>query len=375
MFLVPYNRLSEEQKAVVRRGSRHAGDLFIEGPPGSGKTLISLYLLKTMIASQSLELLLVIYNHSLYGYLSTALKELSLTDNITIVTKDKYFWDLAKSFDIHISHDQYHQPYEAKYHSILTRLSLTTIGKQFDVAIIDEIQDLSDIEWQLLNRVSHKIVALGDFDQSIYQSDLTKQTVTSNASVETLTDIFRFHRNIAKVAQLFSKSSEKLEDKVSRVEQKEVQLIDIEKYDELDTIAEILASIKNQQERVAVISHDKDKLNQLRCFLATKGIKTAYYYQNHDLRNHDFNKTEPLLITSHSAKGLEFEHVILFGFEKTDSGVQRMRQQGKLSDILYVSLTRTNTNLYIIRHANTIPELLDIKVQQNEMEISLDEIF
>ena len=48
-ILIPYQQLSEEQKAVIRRVSRTDGNLYVEGPAGSGKTLISLYALKDFV--------------------------------------------------------------------------------------------------------------------------------------------------------------------------------------------------------------------------------------------------------------------------------------------------------------------------------------
>ena len=40
-ILIPYNQLSLEQQDIVRRVSRGDKNLYVEGPAGSGKTLIS----------------------------------------------------------------------------------------------------------------------------------------------------------------------------------------------------------------------------------------------------------------------------------------------------------------------------------------------
>src|SRR5690625_2942564 len=96
MFLPPYPQLSEEQKGIITRISREQSDLFVEGPPGSGKTVISLYTLRDMIREGASNPLLLMYNHSLYGYLRTSLEQLEISENITIATKDKFFWDLAR---------------------------------------------------------------------------------------------------------------------------------------------------------------------------------------------------------------------------------------------------------------------------------------
>lgn len=371
MFLVPYNKLSEEQKAIIRRVSRQSSDLFVEGPPGSGKTLISLYILKDMIENQSIRPLLVIFNHSLFGYLRSALKELDLTDNITIVTKDKYFWDLAKQKGVYIEGEIY----DEKYNSILSGLKNQSFEQVYDIAVVDEVQDLSKEEWDLLNRMTKRITSLGDFDQGVYNTNLTKDEVCHKSTVEKLKDIFRFHRNIAKIAQKFSRSSERLEDKVSRIENKDVQLIDVNSRQETQTIADILKSLRGQRGRVGVLSHNHQRLRELHNALESIGIDTVYFQKNNDLRSHDFTQEIPLLVTSHSAKGLEFEHVILFGFDEDDSNISALRTRGQLQDLLYVSLTRTNSNLYLIRNSSTIKELRDISVGKPEPSISIDDIF
>lgn len=371
MFLVPYNKLSEEQKAIIRRVSRQSSDLFVEGPPGSGKTLISLYILKDMIENQSVRPLLVIFNHSLFGYLRSALKELDLTDNITIVTKDKYFWDLAKQKGVFIEG----KSYDEKYNSIMSGLKNHSFDQVYDIAVVDEVQDLCKDEWELLNRMAKRITSLGDFDQGVYNTNLTKDQVCHKSTVEKLINIFRFHRNIAKIAQRFSRSSERLEDKVSRIENKDVQLIDINRGQETQTIADILRSLQGQQGRVGVLSHNHQRLRDLHNALGGVGLETVYFQNNTDLRDHDFTQEVPLLMTSHSAKGLEFEHVILFGFDENDSNISALRTRGQLQDLLYVSITRTNSNLYLIRNPHTIKELRDIFVEAKASSITIDDIF
>ena len=369
MFLVPYNKLSESQRHIIRKVSREDQNLFVEGPPGSGKTLISLYTLKDIVRSQSVKPLLLIYNHSLYGYLRSALQEMDLTDNITIQTKDKYFWNLARINNIQVEDGNY----EEQYTKLLKALLNLKFASIFDIAVVDEVQDLRKEEWELIKILCKRVTALGDFNQGVYETNLTKADVVQKGLTEKLTDIFRFHKNIAKTAQAFSRSKEKLEDKVSRIEQNEVQIIDVEITDEAKTIADIIKSLKLQQGRIGVISYSHENLHKLNIELNTLGIESAYYKNNKDLRKHDFHHEIPLLVSSHSAKGLEFEHVIIFGFDA--GGSNKFRENGMLDDILYVSLTRANTNLYIVRNVNTIKELKSITVESKGSDFSIDDLF
>ncbi|MEC5167241.1 DNA helicase IV [Flavobacterium sp. PL11] len=375
-MLIPYTQLSEEQKGVIRRVSRESGNLFVEGPPGSGKTLISLYTLRDIVKESNVKPLLMMYNHSLFGYLSSALRELGVQDNITIVTKDKFFWDKAKEFGI--TPPDYKASYSVKYNFLLTGLNNVSINKEFDVTIVDEIQDLMPEEWELIKRMSKRVLTLGDFNQGVYKTALTRDSIKSYGVFESLSVIFRFHKNIAKLAKLFSKNNEDLVAKVSKDSQTQPQLFDITAPgSEFGKIAEILKEIKVYRKRIGVISPDNEKLKALAQYLNNANVDHDFYIANSDLRTHDFNSTTPLLISSFSAKGLEFEHVILFGFDNDSMVMSRLSNEGKLKDVIYVSITRTNSNLYIIRTKDTVKELKDLVVEKevNKLEISIDDIF
>ncbi|WP_418637590.1 3'-5' exonuclease [Winogradskyella sp.] len=367
-MLVPYNRLSEEQKDLVIRVSRENKNLFVEGPPGSGKTLISLYTLRDMVEEGTLRPLLLMYNHSLYGYLKTAMKELEIFDNITIATKDKFFWDLARQNDIQGGGGNY----EEKYDLLLTKLLECDLIRSFDVTVVDEVQDLNPKEWLLVKRLSRRITSLGDFNQGIYETKLTKKDIVGQGMMERLTKIFRFHQNIAKLAALFSRTNDDLVSKVSRNSQTLPQIIQVEKIHEFEKIKEILVSLKNMRQRIGVICPDRDLLKQLSYYLTNESVEFNYYPKNIDLRDHDFTSTTPLLISSYSAKGLEFEHVVLFGFNKSSSMVQKLKNEDRLKDVLYVGITRTNTNLYLIKTPDTISEITNIDLFSDDSPKEID---
>lgn len=371
MFLIPYNKLSDEQRTVIRRVSRQSSNLFVDGPPGSGKTLISLYILKDLIEQQNIRPLLVIYNHSLYGYLRSALKELNLTDNVTIATKDKLFWDLARQSNISASGNNY----DEKYESSLAQIQISTLHQRFDFAVVDEVQDFSEKEWDILNAISRRVTSLGDFDQGVYSSNLKKERVISKSIYEKLTDIFRFHKNIATIAEKFSKKAAKLEQMVTRIEKKEVQLLDVPFNKENSTIAEILQTVSKQTGKVGILAPSKHRLTNLSIYLESRHIKHNFYNDNKALRDYDFDDNTPLLLTPFSAKGLEFEHVILFGYDDNDNCIENLKIKNKLNDVLYVSITRTNSALYIIRTPSTVIELRELVNQSPETSVNIDDIF
>lgn len=373
-ILIPYERLSEEQKGVIRRTSRNSGNLFVEGPPGSGKTLISLYALRDMIQTDNVKPLLLMYNHSLYGFLSTALASLGIQDNLTIATKDRFFWNLARSKEIYPPSDE---RYENKYKYILQKLLEVNELDKFEVTVVDEVQDLNADEWTLIKRMSDKVLSLGDFEQSVYRTNLNPSEIRSFGLFETLSRIFRFHKNIARLAAPFSSKKEDLESKVTKDSSVIPKLFDLELDAEYIEISKLLKELARYNQTIGVISPVRDRLQQLVDQLENDGVEYHYYPDNKGLRGHDFLSKNPLLITSQSAKGLEFDHVVLFGFDKTNSFVQDLQRNGKLNQIIYVSLTRTNSHLYIVRTKNTVDDILKIKVEEESLGTTqtLDDIF
>ena len=374
-ILIPYNQLSEEQKGVIRRISRESGNLFVEGPPGSGKTLISLYTLSDMVKETNVRPLLMMYNHSLFGFLSSALYSLGIRDNLTIETKDAFFWKMAKSRGIYPPNKK--APYQEKYTYILKKLSEASVEKEYTITLVDEVQDLMPEEWEIIKRMSHRILTLGDFDQGLYKTNLSRDSVKGYGIFEALSKIFRFHKNIAKLARTFSTKNEDLEAKVSNDSPTQPKLIDVTKSLEFEKIAEVLNEIKTYRKRIGIICPTNTRLKQLAAYLKSENIDHKHYSENKELRSHDFTSTTPLLLTSFSAKGLEFEHVILFGFDNSNDFVTELRTTGKLKSVIYVGITRTNSNLYIIRTEDTIQEIKDLKVENESpvSNISIDDIF
>ncbi len=375
-MLIPYNDLSEKQKNVIKKIARQdSGNIFVEGPPGSGKTLISLHTLKDIISNTNINPLLLIYNHSLFGYLNNAIKDIGITDNITVATKDKYFWNLARQMQI-FAPAEFNM--DSKYVFLLKKLAEIELSISFDVVLIDEVQDFSELEWTVIKKIAKRIITLGDFDQGIYESGLNYEMMKNQGVYAKLDAIFRFHKNIAKLAQIFSRKKENLEEKVTKVSKTQPKIYDLKHGEELDKIVEIINGVRQNRKTIGIITPDKNKLISLSNYLKYKEVIHFYYPDNKDLRTHDFNDISPLLITSFSAKGLEFENVILYGFDTDSSAVFQLRRNNRLNDVIYVSITRTNTNLFIVRTPNSIQEILDIKVDIEETQAnqpSIDDLF
>ena len=358
-ILIPYQQLSEEQKAVIRRVSRTDGNLYVEGPAGSGKTLISLYALKDFVENESGNLLFLMYNHSLYGYLKTALNELDIINGARIATKDKFFWDLAKTkgFSPPLDLD-----YQDKYNMIMNVLLSEDLEKQYDIIVVDEVQDISGNEFEIIKKLGNKIITLGDFNQGIYKTDMSRTKMMTLGDFENLSTVFRYHIEIAKLANNFTERD--LPSMVREGNGVKPKIVDVTEEQLFPEIAEILRNLVLRRKRVGVISPDKDKLKALQAYLKNNNVESIYYEENRDFREHDFSTTVPLLLSSFSAKGLEFENVIVFGFNKYNSRIEKLMAENLLKEIIFVSITRCNSDLFIVRTPNEVDQIKNLAVEQ-----------
>ena len=59
--------LDNSQKAVVTHKPFDA-PMFVEGPPGSGKTHVAILRLQALLNNGYTNVLFILYNHSMYGY-------------------------------------------------------------------------------------------------------------------------------------------------------------------------------------------------------------------------------------------------------------------------------------------------------------------
>lgn len=359
-ILIPYERFSPQQKSTIGDIVRFDTSLNVSGPPGSGKTLISLYLVKALLdQNPNRRILVVMFNHSLYGYLKTAFKELGVSDNITIQTKDRLFWELAKNNGLSINGAQ---SYDEKYTYILNNVRGIASRLRYDDIIVDEVQDLRKAEWEIFNSMTKRIISLGDFNQGVYKTDLQARDVLTTSRHYKLNRIYRFPSSIAKIASNFV-SNVNSEEVVDRIEETWPKRIVVNSIEEPLKLLELLKELENRQESKAVICPDRRQIMQLSSFLKSKGFSHFYYSKNEELREHDFTTYTTTLITSHSSKGLEFDCVILFGFNK-----EVVFSDLNLNQILYVSITRTNNNLFLVQNENTIPELVNLDLGNQEVE-------
>jgi len=361
-LVVPFADLTLEQRRIISESVGNRNSYWIDGPPGSGKTTISLHLANNFVGEQVVSPLVLIYNNSLLGYLKSSFEELGLSDNVTISTKDKFFWALGREHGIRPINNR---KYEDKYNFLLDSLEKKELIKTYDIAILDEIQDFHKKEWDILKRLVTRFIVLGDFDQGIYSTDLRKVDLEGTCKPKLLSVIFRFGKKIASLLNPFNNNDKNLHEKVDVVEDIQPLILDVNKNDVHKKIKDLIHARSTDGGRIAIISIGKNSLKYLSKYLTDNNVTHVHAPNPSDFQNHDFSENTPVLITSASAKGLEFETVIAFGFDDDEKAVYGFRTYGGLNENIYVCLSRAKQYLYLIRTENSIPEIINLQIDDS----------
>lgn len=347
--------LDSSQRAVVQH-IPYNDAMFVKGPPGSGKTHIAILRLNVLLSEGYSNILFLLYNHSMYGFLNNIFGKMGLKETVEINTKDKYFYDLAIQKNYSRSNENSYDDYEIIYDKRLKYIENLSSMPSYDVIVIDECQDFSLRELKLLERMSTKIIAVGDVEQSVYRKN--SASFYSKLKTHELSTIYRYGKQVAAVAEHFSIQGNYLKSKVTNANKSDVYKVKIKGRSELiSTIAKIVKSKQTTDISIGILSLTSNQLSALQKELQNAGIPVFYCQNNQNIRNHNFESREPILITPHSAKGMEFDCVILVGYNN-------LLNWGNFNDVrkelIYVSLTRTCNELYLMEEQDTVKELCNL---------------
>lgn len=366
-ILKPLAQLPEGQKEFIEFCREREHNVFLEGPPWSGKSLVCLYTLQNIVKENDISALFMVSNNAMFGYMSMALRELEVDKNVNVETKNKFFWKMASKTSMSVNMElDYHNNYDSILTGLLEEELDEEYEQKYDLVIVNEVQDYLTKEWELIKRISKRIVCYGDFRQAIYDDKVSRETIVKDCVHKQLHYLQnnQWTNKLTRVRDYFFGDADYLKssDENSYLMQPlatdmQYNTIDIKYKDELRTVAEIIVALEGKNSRTAIICPNNNRFDELSIYLGNKNIKHTHYAINKELRHHDFTCTVPLFISLFNAEGFQFDNAILFGFNEENYIVEMKREEGKLNNLLYVALTRAKYTTYIIRNENTVKEL------------------
>lgn len=222
-----------------------------------------------------------------------------------------------------------------------------------DYVIVDEIQDFTREEiLEFINAAKKSFLFFGDTAQSIYRQ-YGKQTMTI-AQIAEMTGLntlqlfnnYRLPRPVAKITQNYV-GVDVAEYKEKVYQNKETELPRFihtnTPEDEFKSITQIISSHPNQS--IGILYHSNESVLQMNKQMIERGIRCEFKYNDTDgekqnVSNLNFNTLVPKIMTYHSAKGLQFDIVILPQYNGASDAESKKA--------LYVAMTRTMHKLYVL---------------------------
>lgn len=378
MHIPPINKLDPQQQDFLNKISTfvdnaglHFRNQWIKGFAGSGKSVLLAYASTTILAKKSnSNILVVVFTRSLVEMFKADFKELGLTTNVTIET----YYEFMKGSGHH------------------------------DYILCDEVQDLTPRVIREMNARSYNVIVAGDSNQSIYDRDPRWQeaTVTSseigsliNGDPYELSIIHRLSRSIIDAVQRFlprmnifsSKRDMTKEDTQIRLceassEAEEVKYI-MERASKAvsvgDSTAILIPSGQQIIKFVNQVLRDENKpewakrdndwgrvdWGAMNAHLRKNGIKMQYVGNGYGC--FDESDSRIVIMTFHSAKGLDFENV----FIPFANASMFINHDDSLAKTLFmVAMTRTRKNLYITYNGYPSDYLEAFKSNCSHIDIS-----
>jgi DNA-binding transcriptional MerR regulator len=234
-----------------------------------------------------------------------------------------------------------------------------------DYVIVDEIQDFTKEEIQeFIDAARQHYFFFGDTAQSIYRQ-YGKQTMTI-AQIASMTGLntlqlynnYRLPRPVAKITQNYvGVDVQEYKEKVYQNEEDELPHF-VHFDSEQAQIEALLKVVKdNQVRRIGILLPNNFEVIRMSQEFEDNNVECEFKYNKGEndfdyVDNLNFDTTLPKIMTYHSAKGLQFDIVILPLYNGASDEESRKA--------LYVAMTRTMHKLYVLYSTPTLLPPLDV---------------
>lgn len=371
-WMIREDQLDPDQREFINVESKKSGNIWVKGFAGSGKSVLLIHSLKNVLQKEpNAKIAVVVYTHSLIDMFKTGMKELNIPSSIPVMT---YIEFCDKN------------------------------SQNFDYIFCDEVQDLPSRVLYAMNNRSRKVIVAGDSNQSIYDTDPRwNEPVVNpsqvgdiiNARAFSLNMIHRLTRSIIAAVQkllpsmniwgakrdltkqdvnirLCEASSETEEVKyIYQEAQKGANVGDtsVILLPTLNMITKFANQILNANNKTQW-SEKKNNWNKpdygdLNRHFRNNGIKIQFIGSGYGSLSDAEKNKEAILMTYHSAKGLDFDNVFLPYLNNSF-----YLHPSNASTLFMVAMTRSRKNLYLTYFGYTHDLVDRFKGECTEISIS-----
>ena len=330
-FYVKDSELDDYQVKVINKKTDNS--YIVKGCAGSGKSILALWKAKQIQDEHKGTFLYVVYTKSLRQYMNDGIMQVGLPAR-NVVNYDACFsW----------GRDQFGSFVRGGW----------KMGN-YDYIILDEAQDFSREDIDILkSKVNKAFLIYGDTAQQLYKFLKGKVTVSmediqyfTKYPIEQLVFNHRLPKKIARLAQYLNSENDELEERCTEEGTEKPKILQYQTIEaQYDAIISLIQN--RNMEDVGILFRHNEEVERAYNYFKNHGMNVeAKYGKFMDL---DFNSDNPKLMTYHSSKGLQFEHVFL-----PECTVEEEEDRNPL----YVAITRSYRALYIM-HSGNLSSLFD----------------
>ena len=346
-----FGELDKDQKDFIQLPLQ--GKHLLEGPPGSGKTNLLLLRAEFMAGRGEKNVLILTYTNALKNFIRSGIGARGLISPKQILTY--HSWAAAHILEhlgvrLVTKDGIFDEDTRAKAVELLTQANAKLPSQNlFSAIFVDEAQDLSTQELELVLCLSERICICGDTKQGIYhQNGLAIGDVLS-LQKHTLTRHFRIGHRIAQVADKFlpvatglpslhatsNYDSSKYGDARATLHQCDSRN---EQFETMLSTIRVQLDAYNE-ETIGIFCCKNDSVKELRERFDLTDLSDEVCVHKID-QNSDFDgKYRIHVLSVHSAKGTEFRAVHLYGIE------EMAKHPFNRSTLAYTAITRAKTSL------------------------------
>ena len=345
-WIVPYNKLDEQQKDFIDNVDINQRNVWIKGFPGSGKSVLLAHTIRKIKNSNPhARIVFVVFTQSLKAMFDAAFRELGQSVNIMT------FYEFMDS------------------------------GDTYDYVLSDEVQDLTPSVLREMNNRSKHVVVAGDSNQSIYSQDprYRESTVTPSQINSLLSardfELGIIHRLSSSIIHVIEKFLPRMNIFTARrdMTKQSTQVRLCEAHNHTEEVKYIMREAQkaiNVGDTAAIlIPTHEDIIGFINSALKEAGKeewnpivnrwgKTDWGVLNSHLRSQrmpiqyvgnsygSFSEEgkKITVMTYHSAKGLDFDHVFI---PNLNNNLFIVPDETLSKTLFMVAMTRSRNNLYL----------------------------
>lgn len=403
-WFVPRSDLSPDQLRAVELPIRE--HTLVLGAPGSGKTLVLLHRAKRLIEEEGLRperLRIFVFTNTLKDYIRSTLGLLDIPETcvttfdswcrefyMAFVSRRVPFTNHAPDFEA-IRKGVFKTLHDGPLHHLHPQLTANEVVASFsaitgdmnndvenairelhklfggadriaaccplyDVALVDEGQDLTSQAFEILKYVARHITVCMDSRQQLYEHGSEEPEILHALGLRkcnlSILGAYRCCPYITTLASSLLADPDERQTFLNqtRTAQREkltpLLYIASNANEEKNRLVQIIKDRQLTGDSIGLLLPDNAKLFSLAALLTKAGLEVEVPQRGrqNDYPTHDFQNERPKLLTYYGAKGLTFETIIM---PRLVPNAFRMVQPERLAKLLFVGITRATKWVYM----------------------------